>query len=74
MNDPIPIPFEVEYPEVAEQLKQIANRNHPAIRMVNFTMAGNLYVMNDKSHRIFRRERNDKCSCGSGKKFKNCHG
>lgn len=72
-----PVPLEQSDPELAEHLRQIANRCHPVVRTLVVEGRSRLFVRHDGSRVIKHTQppgRNDLCPCGSGKKYKKCCG
>ena len=72
-----PTPLEQSDPVLAEHFRQIANREHPAVRSVECHNRAIRLTLH--SGRVILKSlpkigRNDACSCGSGKKFKKCCG
>lgn len=75
MSDPVPL--EVSDPELAEHFRLVANGIHPVIHRMSLHAEANVYVIHSGRVVQFKHkmpERNDPCHCGSGKKFKKCHG
>lgn len=71
---PDPVPVEIEFPELAAALVQIANGNHPMVRGLDISAREVRIRLKNGSMRVRRRAPNDPCPCGSGKKFKKCCG
>lgn len=69
-----PFPLEQTDPGLAEQIRQIANKEHPIVRGYSRNFMGSTFLLN--SGRRVRFEtgcgRNSPCPCGSGTKFKRC--
>lgn len=71
---PDPTPVEIEFPELAAALVQIANGNHPLVRGLDISPREMRIRLKNGSIRVRRRSPNDPCPCGSGKKLKKCCG
>jgi uncharacterized protein YecA (UPF0149 family) len=72
-----PLPLEQTDPELAEHLRLIANRQHPAVKTLVVERRAHLAVLHGGERRVFRHPapgRNDPCDCGSGQKLKRCCG
>lgn len=70
-----PLPFETSDPELAEHIRLVADRSHPALKSVSFHRDRRVYVTR-AGHAFVKKSglpgRNDPCHCGSGKKSKKC--
>lgn len=69
-----PIPFEQEFPAVAEEIRQIANREHPVVRSYNRNFMSHTFTLHTGQKIRFEtgNGRNSPCPCGSKRKFKKC--
>jgi len=73
--NPDPLPLEQTDPVLAEHIRLIANRIHPTIMRLSMTQETvTIYRHNGNVKTLRLLERNDPCPCGSGKKWKKCHG
>ena len=74
MNLSNPLPLEQVDPELAEHFRLIANKEHPTVKIVFGNMQGMAIVTHKGQIKRISTERNEECLCGSGIKFKKCHG
>lgn len=73
-GEALPPPLERTHPELAEHLRLIVAGQH-TVRCVQATVGRRAYLL--RSGQVVQgreAERNDPCPCGSGRKFKRCHG
>ena len=68
-----PIPLEQEFPQLAEHIQKIANRQHNTVKSINIDPAGStIYLRNGQRKVVGLVQPYDPCWCGSSKKFKFC--
>lgn len=69
-----PLPLEQTDPELAEHIRQVANKEHPVVKVIYGDMRMIALVNHKNQVKRIIPERNEQCFCGSEKKFKKCHG